>query len=125
MRRVTTPRLARTAILVLATLAACAAPRPAPVVPAEEGVRLPEFREGTTTREEVLLRLGAPTGRFEGDRILTFMLGDTGDGGLVPVAGDVSWRDPRFRQWEAARYSLVTVFDGGGRLARHALVRVN
>jgi hypothetical protein len=122
---VTTARFVASLAALLLLLPSCLAPRPLPVTPAEEEVRLPEFREGTTTREEVLLRLGAPTGRFEGDRILTFMLGVTEDGALLPVVGDVSWRDPRFRQWDVARYSLVTVFEGGGRLVRHSLVRVN
>ena len=117
------PRCLLSATLLLA--AACEVPRPVRMDSSSEQTSLPGLVDGSTTREEVLLRLGAPSGRFEGDRILTFMLGETGDGLLVPVAGDTSWRDPRLREWAIAQISLVTVFDGAGRLVRHRLVRVN
>jgi hypothetical protein len=106
-------------------LTACAAPRPAAVDIPERAIRLPEIRIGQTTREDLLLRYGMPTGRFENDRILTFMLRVTPDDELLPVSGDVAWRDPRFRTWDIATYSLVAVFEPDGRLARFELVRVN
>ncbi|MCU0727764.1 MAG: hypothetical protein MUE73_18555 [Planctomycetes bacterium] len=106
-------------------LTSCSTPRPAAVDVPERATRLPGISIGQTTRADLLLRYGMPTGRFENDRILTFMLRLTADDELLPVSGDVAWRDPRFRTWDFATYSLVTVFEPDGRLARFELVRVN
>lgn len=69
---------------------------------------------GTSTRDDVVTEWGPPSGRFEGDRILTYRL----DGRYaVP-------RNPGPEPWSAARYSLVLVFDSRGVLERHRLIQV-
>ncbi len=82
------------------------------------------LKDGSTTKEEVLLRLGLPAARFEGERILTYRLMLTDEEGLVVVAREFNMRDPRLSYWPRGEYSLVLVFDGKYILQRHALLRV-
>jgi hypothetical protein len=83
-------------------------------------------RDGHTTREELLLRLGRPTGQYEGERILVFttQLGTTTDD-LRPM-----WRalDPLPQQYPVIVQDtchLVSVFDPSGVLCRHSVVAVS
>lgn len=79
-------------------------------------------KDGTTLREEALVKLGTPLGRFEGDRILTWDFHILGDGRWVrldpAVPGD--WRVALHTG--ANGCSLVMVFDGAGLLVRHSVV---
>ena len=68
---------------------------------------------GTTTRADVILRLGEPSRTYEDDRILTYRV-DKDDGGYVVV--------DRARMWTDVRYTLVLLFDGQGVLQNHSLV---
>lgn len=69
---------------------------------------------GRTTREEVLVRFGTPSARFEGDRILTY--------DFVLVLGRwVKVGGPTGTVGQDA--CLVLVFDAGGVLTRQSLVR--
>jgi len=82
------------------------------------------FKDGNTTKEEVLLRLGLPAAQFEGERILTYRLMLTDAEGLVVVPRKLDPRDPRLSYWARGQYSLVLVFDGKHILQRHILLRV-
>jgi len=102
--------------------AACATPRlqladPATLLKGD----LTFLQDGRATREEVLVRLGAPSGRFEGDRILTYPLMADSQGewhvGSLPTAAPGA-----FHAWPSGTGSLVLVFDVDGVLARHSLV---
>ena len=84
-------------------------------------------QDGTTTREQVLMKLGDPTGRYEAHRIFTYRIARVGDDDLR-VVGRLG-RDAAYagHNWEPADYSLVLVFGGdggGGILAKHSLVSV-
>ena len=81
------------------------------------------LEEGQTTREDVLLKFGAPAARFEDGRILTYRLILEEEPRVV--APEVSLRDPRIAHWVGAAYSLVLVFDEHNVLARQSLIRVN
>jgi hypothetical protein len=76
------------------------------------------LRTGTTSREEVLLKLGEPSASFERDRILTYRIGKDPRQGYYVVLPTV------FEQWQQVRYSLVLVFDAGGVLEKESLVAV-
>jgi len=80
--------------------------------------------DGKTTCEEVVLRLGQPSGKFEREHILTYRLGfEPKNKGYYVVereAGPSGWPT-----WVHARYSLVLVFDETGVLRRQSLVEVN
>lgn len=96
----------------------------------------PALEIGRTTREDALLRFGAPVERFEGDRILCWRLAVDADG-QRPVSQYVSpwygsaqtqqWTnavlDPRVRIELATMRSLVLVFDGGGVLRKARALR--
>lgn len=75
---------------------------------------------GRTPRQEILLRLGAPTGRFENDRIFTydFVRDQSGEWRRV---GGTTFADWRF-QVLPGTCSLVLVFREDGVLERHAVV---
>ena len=80
--------------------------------------------DGKTSREEVVLKLGQPSGTFERENILTYRLGfEPKNNGYFLVE-----REPTpsgWPTWVLAQYSLVLVFDEAGVLRRHAVVEVN
>jgi hypothetical protein len=75
--------------------------------------------DGTTTREEVLLRLGAPTAEFENSHLTVhrLLMGTTKK--LVPISCGTSERVSTDRRL----FDLVLVIDNGV-VTRHTLVRV-
>ena len=79
--------------------------------------------DNQTTKEEVILKLGQPSGRFESERILTYRLGcESGNDGYYVVERESSWNNEPV--WLNTQYSLVLVFDGQNILRRHSLVEV-
>lgn len=82
------------------------------------------FKDGNTTKEEVLLRLGLPAAQFEGERILTYRLMLTDAEGLVVVPRKLEPSGRPLLYWARGQYSLVLVFDEKHVLQRHALLRV-
>ncbi len=76
------------------------------------------IKDGVTTREEVSLNLGVPSGQLEGDRILMyqFRADETGKWHLI------SPQFSGFRAWDSRAVSLVLVFDGAGVLQKHSVV---
>lgn len=80
--------------------------------------------DGKTTREEVVLKLGQPSGKFECGNILTYRLGfEPENNGYFVVERETN--PTGWPTWTLARYSLVLVFDEAGVLRKHSLVEVN
>lgn len=81
---------------------------------------LEAVRDGQTTRQEVLLQLGAPSAAFEEGRILTydFVMEAAGEWRRVGSASVSSWS----YAWPRIS-SLVLVFGPDGRVIRHSLVK--
>jgi hypothetical protein len=77
--------------------------------------------DGSTTREEVLLRLGIPSSQFEGEKILLYQLRSGQDGKWHLVAPEIN-AHTGLRQWREGACSLVLVFDAAGVLRKHRLV---
>ena len=86
--------------------AACAEP--------EGPIHLGFLKDGSTTKDEALMKLGQPSGTFENGRIMTWRLYDQGSG-YAQHTGAESFG-------MSAKYSLVLVFDVNGVLSRHSLV---
>jgi hypothetical protein len=82
------------------------------------------FEVGRTTREEVLLKLGQPSGSFEHDRILTYRIGKYGEEGYYVIAPKVML-PAQGATWQTVSFSLVIVFDAQGRIEKHQLVQVD
>ena len=79
--------------------------------------------DGKTTKEEVLVQLGQPSGKFEQEKILTYQLVyESGNNGYYVVERESSWNNEPV--WLNTQYSLVLVFDGQNILRRHSLVEV-
>lgn len=77
--------------------------------------------DGTTTRADVILKLGEPSARFEEDRILTYAL--TADKeGRWRVAPPPALPGTPFKDWPSGTGSLVLVFGPDGVLQRHSFV---
>jgi len=78
------------------------------------------IQEGRTTRQEILLHLGAPSAAFEGGRILTydFVMEPSGEWRRVGATAVSGWS----YAWPRTT-SLVLVFGSEDRLIRHSLVR--
>ena len=80
--------------------------------------------DGKTTREEVVLKLGQPSGRFERENIITYRLGyEPKNNGYYLVEREA--QPDGWPTWLRAKYSLVLVFDDKGVLRQHSLVEVN
>ncbi len=112
-------------LLSLALLPGCVAPpglTPEQVQAFEAGT-LAFLKDGVTTRQEALLKLGTPLGRFEGDRILTWDFRILGQNRWERVDPSASGGWQVAIQSGSTTCSLVLVFDGEGILVRHSLVR--
>ncbi len=116
-------------VLIVSTLTGCAAHN-MQIVDREtiEQTLLAFLEDGKTTKKELLSRLEEPSAQFEGGRILTYRL-DRKFKVVTPEdesSPSFWYGDPgkRLSLWKRARYSLVLVFDAGGVLQRHSLVRV-
>ena len=102
----------------------CATPLIKPIDKMDFSDRLQFLINGTTTREDVLLKLGEPSGRFEGERILTYMLSvdDKRDLRVLPRPLAVSRTDPRVYELDPMVCSLVLVFQSNNLLEKSELV---
>jgi len=114
----------RTCVLALMLLVGCTPPvlQQAESTLLHTGV-LAFLEDGRTTREEVLLRLGTPNARFEGERMITYAYWKTSDGkwfrrarSQVHESGGVPFAYP------GPTHNLVLVFTPEGVLSRHSLV---
>lgn len=75
------------------------------------------LEDGMTTKEEVVLKLGQPSGTYEAEKIVTFRIGKDDLGYFV--------RDRSSgMDWVNTSHSLVLVFDENNILRRHSLVPV-
>jgi hypothetical protein len=110
------------AMTVLAS--GCATPKIKPIEKTDFSDRLQFLVNGITTREDVLLKLGEPSGRFEGERILTYMLSidDNKDLRVLPRPLAVSRTDPRIYNLNPMVCSLVLVFRNDNILEKSGLV---
>ena len=110
-------------IMALLTVG-CATPRIKPINKMDFSDRLPFLINGETTREEVLLKLGEPSGRFEGERILTYMLSIDSDKKLriLPRQLALSISDPRVYALNGIVCSLVLVFGENNILEKTELI---
>ena len=110
-------------IVAFISLTGCRAsgPHPTPASDTEIAQSLLAFlRDGSTTKEEAILKLGAPAAVFESERILTYRFRHTREEGMS-ILGKES---PPSGTWEAVQYSLVLVFDAQQVLQKHNLVLV-
>lgn len=83
------------------------------------------LEDGRTCREEVLLKLGEPTGKFEAERILTYRVGwDAKSKGYFLVRRELPNTQFDWPEWIDAKYSLVLVFDPEKILRKHSLVQI-
>lgn len=79
---------------------------------------------GRTSREDILLRLGEPSGQYEGERIFTYLLAIGSEGKLhvLPRQLALNARDPRLYNLTPSVCSLVIVFRRDGVLEKFSLV---
>jgi len=76
------------------------------------------LHDGSTSRQEVVSKLGQPSTRLEEGKILTYRLTSNPDNSAFIVV------EPELR-WNRAKYSLVLIFDDRGVLREHSLVPIN
>jgi hypothetical protein len=118
--------------LVSALLLAGCATVVVPLEPQLVSERLPFIRDGKTSKEEVLSRLGEPYSRYQGEQILTYvMCEDISLGGRVRL----SHTRPTDKKSEAFpgavrcapahTNNLILVFGPDDLVARHSVVLMN
>ena len=90
-----------------------------PLEPQLVSERLPFIRDGKTSKQEVLNRLGEPDSRYEGEQILTYvMCEDISLGGGVRLSHTVPCSS-------AHTNNLILVFGPDDLIARHSMVLFN
>jgi len=115
----------RAAVAAFILILGCGSPRVARVEWPADGGPLAFLQDRTTTREDILLTLGVPSGQFEGERILTYLVwldAKTNTVRVLPREYALDGTDPRVYALSPAVASLVLVFDARNVLQRHALV---
>ena len=86
-------------------------------IPPDESI-IEFLEDGVTTKKEAILKLGFPTGQFDGERILTYRLS---------YSKEHQWRVREKvvpYDWRAVKYSLVLVFDDNNILEKHSLISI-
>jgi hypothetical protein len=101
-------------------LAGCVPPDPVQLKPKLESGPLGFLQDGKTTRDEIFLKLGEPSAKFEGERILTYRLNYSPDIGLS--IGGLPYVAPGYAAPDSAGYSLVLIFNAAGILEKHNAV---
>jgi hypothetical protein len=84
-------------------------------------------RDGSATREEIMLKLGVPESQFENGRIFAYRVCPDPKAGVVNYARSPAPLDPvdaGRTVWKPGQYSLILVFDDRGLLIRHSVVSV-
>ena len=114
-------------LFVLLSLFACAGTQQA--VNKEAHPQLDFLKEGVTTKEDVLLKLGIPAAQFEGERILLYRLREREKEGLTVIPPELGYRDARLApvrsSWGTGDYSLVLVFDEKNTLRKQSLIKIS
>lgn len=87
-------------------------------VPGADPKLLEFLQPGSTTRQQVIVKLGQPSAAFELESILTYRIGEDEEQGYYIVTPKA------LLQWQETRYSLVLVFDENGILQKKSLVDV-
>ena len=99
------------------------------VVNKEAHPNLDFLKEGVTTKEDVLLKLGIPAAQFEGERILLYRLREREKEGLMVIPPELGYRDARLApmrsSWGMGDYSLVLVFDEKNTLRKQSLIKIS
>jgi hypothetical protein len=104
--------------LLLIVLSGCATSPPRSVAGAQKDL-LDFMHSGVTTREEVLLKLGQPSGSFQQEEILTYrLMGDARHGYRLVT------KSPEPLGWLWVRYNLVLTFNPNGILEKQNLVSI-
>ena len=112
------------------------------IVPEEKRQKLLSFLEiGKSKKEDILARLGRPSGEFQGGRILTYRLAEVREEfsfhsefkGLRSTKGKLGerWRRPSPPREVSGKeevwgplYNLVLIFDEANILERHNLIKM-
>jgi hypothetical protein len=113
----------RTTLLLL--LAGCAQGRlTGPIDPDQAGLQLPlRLEPGKTKREDILLAMGPPSAKFEGERIFSYRLQREGEKlAVVPPIPDRY--QPEYSTWANASHNVILVFDAASVLSKVSLLRM-
>ena len=110
--------------LVLVILSGCSpTPKTRVIEDASNSERIPFIREGVTTREEIMTRLGAPVSFYENQRIVIYWMHENKTGKFQVVPQRAMPIDPEGGiTWKLGLHNLVLVFDDHNILERHSLV---
>jgi len=118
--------------LVSALLLAGCATVVVPLDPQLVSERFPFIREGKTSKQEVLSRLGEPYSRYEGEQILTYVMCEdiSRGGGRLPSYTRITDKEGEAFPGKAGcsyerTNNLILVFGPDDLVARHSVVLIN
>ena len=109
-----------TAYMLVPLLVGCATTGP-PAEKIAEKAFLEVLEDGKTPKQMVMLKLGQPSGTFEGERIFTYRIGKDETGYFMldrPTGAPVRYG------WTETKFSLVLIFDENNVLQKHSMVPV-
>ena len=116
---------ARSLILLACCLGGCAQLLPPPTRQQIEAGPLAFLVDGKTSREDILLRIGTPSGQFESDRVLTFRLAISRKLQLMPASRvAINYQHDDEGVWIGSTHDLVIVFDENNIAQKHSLILV-
>lgn len=108
------------AYVLLPLLTSCATTGPPAEKIAEKAFQ-EILQDGKTLKQMVMLKLGQPSGTFEGERIFTHRIGKDDTGYFMLDRQTVA---PRRYDWTETKFSLVLIFDEHNVLQKHSMVPV-
>lgn len=84
------------------------------------------LEDGKTSKQMVMLKLGQPSGIFEGEKIVTYRIGGDSEKGYFLLE---RWPGERVvpgttGTWAGTKFSLVLIFNENNILQKHSLVQV-
>jgi len=82
------------------------------------------IKDGSTTKQDALLKLGLPSEHFEGERILVYRLMLFENKGFSNVSRYIKRYEPLLSEWPCGQFNLVLVFNDNHILIRHSLLKL-
>jgi hypothetical protein len=108
-------------LVTLAIATGCATMSP-PAEKIADKTLLEFLEDGKTSKQMVILKLGQPSGTFDGEKVVTYRIGSEEEKGYFLL--DRQPRGPRLGDWTGTKFSLVLIFDEHNILQKHSMVPV-
>ena len=112
-----------TTVCTIVVLTSCTrAPKTQLIEEETLSAKMPFIRDGITSRQEILNRLGEPVSSFENGRIQIYWMEEVIGGHLRDIRRRSMPKTPDGVGWEMGLHNLVLVYNSDNVLEKHSLV---